>query len=179
MLPQNALPPHGILRHPVLPTRRSRRYAYVGAFRSVPLRGTWSRLRTRRSRSITTSSQHVRPALRAARPRFAALLSSCAQGSALPIPSVSLCQYERCALFLPQLATGDTFLHTRLGAGPSRLARVCGRSVFPPSRYAGVRALHALPSQLATRDTFLHTRLGAGCYIPESMSISRSRSSFP
>ena len=31
------------------------------------------------------------------------------------IPSVSLCRYERCALFLPQLAAGDTSLHTRLG----------------------------------------------------------------
>ena len=57
-----------------------------------------------RGRSITTPSQHVRPALRADRPRFAALLSSCAQGSALLIFSVSLCQYKCCALFLPQLA---------------------------------------------------------------------------
>ena len=66
--------------------------------------GRLSRFTPARGRSITTPSQHVRPALRAARPRFAALLSPCAQGSALLIFSASLCQYKCCALFLPQLA---------------------------------------------------------------------------
>ena len=72
----------------------SRRAAAGRLARFTPVRG----------RSITTPSQHVRPALRADRPRFAALLSSCAQGSALLIFSASLCQYKCCALFLPQLA---------------------------------------------------------------------------
>ena len=54
--------------------------------------GRLARFTPARGRSITTSSQHVRPALRAARPRFAALLSSCAQGSALLIFFASACQ---------------------------------------------------------------------------------------
>ena len=103
------------------PTRRNRRSVSPkrASFRLVtppdaPRSGRLARFTPARGRSITTPSQHVRPALRAARPHFAALLSPCAQGSALLIFSVSLCQYERCALFLPQLATGDTSLHTRL-----------------------------------------------------------------
>ena len=63
-----------------------------------------SRLARVCGRSTSAASQHVRPALCAQRPRFAALLSSCAQGSALLIFSASLCQYKCCALFLPQLA---------------------------------------------------------------------------
>ena len=54
--------------------------------------GRLSRFTPARGRSITTPSQHVRPALCAERPRFAALLSSCAQGSALLIFFASACQ---------------------------------------------------------------------------------------
>ena len=41
-------------------------------------------------------------------------LTPCSCVLPVGIPSVSLCQYERCALFLPQLASGDASLHTRL-----------------------------------------------------------------
>mgnify|MGYP007067567103 CR=1 FL=1 len=78
-------------------SRRSRRVALTGI---LPLRhasrraaaGRLARFTPARGRSITTPSQHVRPALRAERPRFAALLSSCAQGSALLIFFASACQ---------------------------------------------------------------------------------------
>ena len=80
------------------------RTLYVVTPRDAPRAGRLARCTPARGRSITTPSQHVRPALRADRPRFAALLSSCAQGSALLIFSTSLCQYKCCALFLPQLA---------------------------------------------------------------------------
>ena len=78
---------------------------------------------------------------------------------------------------IPSVNRSASLIH---GAGPSRLARVCGRSVFPPSRYAGVRALHALPPQFATGDTSLHTRLGAGSYSPApSRTSSSGRCSCP
>ena len=54
--------------------------------------GRLARFTPARGRSITTPSQHVRPALCVERPRFAALLSSCAQGSALLIFFASACQ---------------------------------------------------------------------------------------
>ena len=119
--------------------------------------GRLSRFTPARGRSITTPSQHVRPALRAARPRFAALLSSCAQGSALLIPSVSLCRCARsarpaatarygrylpaallgalfsppqnCSLSLPPAAVAVLPLRRGSDAEPSRLARRAAGSV--------------------------------------------------
>ena len=38
---------------------------------------------------------------------------------------------------IPSVNRSASLIH---GAGPSRLARVCGRSVFPPSRYASTSA---------------------------------------
>ena len=66
--------------------------------RALPRAGRLARFAPARGRSITTPPQHVRPALRADRPRFAALLSSCAQGSALLIIFASACQIGVVAL---------------------------------------------------------------------------------
>ena len=87
----------------------------------------------------------MRPALRAARPRFAALLSSCAQGSALLISSVSLCQRERSALFLTQLAAHlsplrRSFvppLQRRLPSGTPEFRLQNSILAAPPCREAG------------------------------------------
>ena len=98
--------------------------------------GRLSRFTPARGRSITTPSQHVRPALCVERPRFAALLSSCAQGSALLIPSASACRLARFArapypygAHGHRLPAGDVSLPTRLGAG-----NVTPRSVARPER---------------------------------------------
>ena len=107
--------------------------------------GRLSRFTPARGRSITTPSQHVRPALRADRPRFAALLSSCAQGSALLISSVSLCQRERSALFLTQLAAHlsplrRSFvppLQRRLPSGTPEFRLQNSILAAPPCREAG------------------------------------------
>ena len=53
----------------------------------------------------------------------------------------------------------------------SRLPTRRGRSVFPPSHYAGVRVLHALPPQFATGDTSLR-RCSALFSPPQTRSLS-------
>ena len=100
---------HASLRN-ISPCGAARRSAVVTP-PDAPRSGRLARFTPARGRSITTPSQHVRPALRAARPRFAALLSPCAQGSALLIFSVSLCQYKRCALVSPASLLGAVCSH--------------------------------------------------------------------
>ena len=120
--------------------------------------GRLARFTPARGQSITTPSQHVRPALCADRPRFAALLSSCAQGSALLIFSASLCQYKCCALFLPQLAAHLSPLRrcsalfrshaSHACAGGRHLLRLsmCARR-FAPNAHASLRI--CLPAHTA------------------------------
>ena len=135
--------------------------------------GRLSRFTPARGRSITTPSQHVRPALRAARPRFAALLSSCAQGSALLIFSASLCQYKCCALFLPQLAAHLSPLRRCLGAlfllrkhapcfRPRRRSRICPR-----------RTGKKCHPEAAGRRTPAVERQAAGAYAPTDEILQR------
>ena len=134
---------HASLRN-ISPCGAARRSAVVTP-PDAPRSGRLARFTPARGRSITTPSQHVRPALRAARPRFAALLSSCAQGSALLISSVSLCQRERSAFFLTQLAAHlsplrRSFvppLQRRLPSGTPEFRLQNSILAAPPCREAG------------------------------------------
>ena len=124
------------------------RTLYVVTPPDAPRSGRLARFTPARGRSITTPSQHVRPALRAARPRFAALLSPCAQGSALLIFSASLCQYKCCALVSPASLLGAPFLLRKTApfSRPRRQSQFCPLRGTPRIPCAERRSAAALPS---------------------------------
>ena len=144
------------------------RTLYVVTPRDAPRSGRLARFTPARGRSITTPSQHVRPALRADRPRFAALLSSCAQGSALLIFSASLCQYKCCALFLPQLAAHLSPLRRCSALFPSSSAKPLPPSATGSGRDFAPSGAREDPARRTPRFMHILSRLtgAAGCHSP-------------